>query len=66
MGSTLFDDVVLLLDDSELKASTAAPLVEADHGRIESRTATVSTEIDWRQKQYRWNAPVTMRASEFV
>src|SRR6266702_2104226 len=29
---TLFDDVVLLLDDPELKASTAAPVVEADHG----------------------------------
>ena len=28
---TLFDDVVLLLDDPELKASTAAPVVEADH-----------------------------------
>jgi len=51
---TLFDDVVLLLDDSELKTSTAAPLVEADHGRIETRTATVSTEIDWLQKQHQW------------
>jgi len=54
MESTLFDDVVLLLDDSELKASTAAPLVEADHGRIETRTATVLTEIDWLQKQHQW------------
>jgi len=44
---TLFDDVVLLLDDPELKASTSAPVVEADHGRIETRTAMVSTEIDW-------------------
>jgi len=35
---TLFDDVVLLLDDPELKASTCAPVVEADHGRIETRT----------------------------
>jgi predicted transposase YbfD/YdcC len=51
---TLFDDVVLLLDDPELKASTAAPVVEADHGRIETRTATVSTEIDWLQKQHPW------------
>ena len=33
---TLFDDVVLLLDDPELKTSTAAPVVEADHGRIET------------------------------
>jgi len=51
---TLFDDVVLLLDDSELKSSTSTPLVEADHGRIETRTATVSTEIDWLQKQHQW------------
>lgn len=51
---TLFDDVVLLLDDPELKASTAAPVVEADHGRIETRTARVSTEIDWLQKQHQW------------
>jgi hypothetical protein len=53
---TLFDDVVLLLDDSELRASTAAPVVEADHERIETRTAMVSTEIDWLQKQHQWPA----------
>ena len=51
---TLWDDVVLLLEDPELKASTAAPAVEADHGRIETRTATVSAEIDWLQKQHQW------------
>ncbi len=51
---TLFDDVVLLLDDPELKVSAAAPVVEADHGRIETRSATVSTEIDWLQKQHQW------------
>lgn len=51
---TLFDDVVLLLDDPELKANTAAPVVEADHGRSETRTATVSTEIDWLQEQHHW------------
>lgn len=51
---TLYDDVILLLDDPELKPSTSAPLVEADHGRIETRTATVSTEIDWLMKQHQW------------
>ena len=51
---TLFDDVVLLLDDAELKSSTSTPLVEADQGRIETRTATVSTEIDWLQRQHQW------------
>jgi len=51
---TLYDDVVLLLDDPELNASTSTPVVEADHGRIETRTATVSTEIDWLEKQHQW------------
>jgi predicted transposase YbfD/YdcC len=51
---TLYDDVVLLLDDPELKSSTSVPVVEADHGRIETRTARVSTEIDWLQKQHQW------------
>ena len=41
---TLFDDVVLLLDKAELQANTAAPVVEADHGRIETRTATVNRD----------------------
>jgi predicted transposase YbfD/YdcC len=51
---TLHDDVILLLDDPELKSSTSAPLVEADPGRIETRPATVSTEIDWLMKQHQW------------
>jgi len=51
---TLHDDVVLLLDDPECTANTAAPVVEGDHGRIETRTATVSTEIGWLQKQHQW------------
>ena len=51
---TLHDDVILLLDDPECKATTAAPAVEADHGRIETRTATVSTDIDWLQKEHQW------------
>jgi predicted transposase YbfD/YdcC len=51
---TLYDDVRLLLDDLESKASTGAPVVEGDHGRVETRTATVSTEIGWLQKQHQW------------
>lgn len=51
---TLHGDVVLLLDDPECKTSTAAPVVEADHGRIETRTATVSTAIEWLQKEHQW------------
>ncbi len=44
--------MVLLLADPELKASTSAPLVEADHGRIE----TMSAEIDWLMKRPQWPA----------
>ena len=51
---TLHDDVVLLLEDPECKASRTRPLVEADHGRVETRMATVSTEIDWLQEQHQW------------
>jgi predicted transposase YbfD/YdcC len=51
---TLHDDVVRYLDDPECKASTADPVVDADHGRIETRTATVSTDIGWLQEDHRW------------
>jgi predicted transposase YbfD/YdcC len=42
---TLYDDVILLLDDPVCKVTTAKPTVDGDHGRIETRTATVSTDI---------------------
>ncbi len=51
---TLYDDVRRLLDDPECQATTAAPAVEGDHGRIETRTATVSTEIGWLRHEHRW------------
>ena len=51
---SLYDDVVLLLNDPEAKQSTMPPVVEADHGRIETRTAAVSTEIAWLQQQHQW------------
>ena len=51
---TLYEDVALLLDDPELNVSAARPVVEGDHGRIETRTATVSTEIDWLQNKHPW------------
>lgn len=40
--------------EDELKSSRSSPLVEADHGRIETRTAMVSTEIGWLQKEHQW------------
>src|SRR6266702_6996497 len=52
--ATLHDDVVLHLNDPASKTSAAAPVVEADHGRIETRTATVSTDIAWLIKDHQW------------
>jgi predicted transposase YbfD/YdcC len=51
---TLHDDVRLFLDDPACEAVTAEPLVEADHGRIETRTAMVSSDIGWLQKDHQW------------
>jgi len=51
---TLHYDVVRFLDDPATKAATAKPAVDAGHGRIETRTATVSTDIGWLQEQHKW------------
>src|SRR5580704_13069602 len=52
--NTLHDDVSRFLDDPACGATTAEPIVEADHGRIETRTAMVSTRIDWLQNHHQW------------
>jgi len=51
---TLHDDVSRYLNDPESKVSTSKPVVDADHGRIETRTATISTDIDWLQEHHQW------------
>ena len=51
---TLHDDVVLYLDDPASKTTVAKPVIDADHGRIETRTATVSTDIAWLIKDHQW------------
>lgn len=51
---TLHSDVVRFLDDPASQITTAEPAVDADHGRIETRTATVSTDIGWLQDGHRW------------
>lgn len=51
---TLHDDVVTYFNDPASKTITAKPVVEGDHGRIETRTATVSTDIKWLQDNHRW------------
>jgi adenosylmethionine-8-amino-7-oxononanoate aminotransferase len=42
------------------EATATARTVDADHGRIETRTATVSTAIAWLQADYKWLGPPPM------
>ena len=51
---TLHDDVRRFLDDPRSGTTTAAPVVDGDHGRIETRTATVATDIGWLQEHHKW------------
>ena len=51
---TLHDDVRRFLDDPASETVTAPATVEGDHGRIETRIATVSTAIGWLQEDHQW------------
>jgi predicted transposase YbfD/YdcC len=51
---TLHEDVRTFLDDPETKLSVGASTVDGDHGRIETRTAMVSTDIAWLQESHQW------------
>jgi predicted transposase YbfD/YdcC len=52
---TLFDDVTRYFADPEASVvETAKPTVDADHGRIETRSAVVSYDIDWLQDIHHW------------
>jgi predicted transposase YbfD/YdcC len=51
---TLHDDVRRFLDDPVAEKITAPPVVTGDHGRIETRVATVSTAIGWLQEHHEW------------
>jgi predicted transposase YbfD/YdcC len=51
---SLHDDVIRYFDAAASKITTANPVVEGDHGRIETRTAMVSTDIKWLQDDHRW------------
>ena len=50
---TLHDDVSLFLDDPENNCP-GYTTTDGDHGRIETRTSMVSTDIDWLQKDHNW------------
>ena len=52
--ATLHDDVRLFLDDPARSGGVTARTVDGDHGRIETRTASVSTDIGWLQETHDW------------
>jgi len=51
---TLHADVSLYLDDPAREAGEIDTTVDADNGRIETRTATVTTDIGWLQHHHKW------------
>jgi len=51
---TLFDDVARYFADPEARVRACKPTVDADHGRIETRSAVVSYDIDWLQDIHCW------------
>lgn len=51
---TLHDDVSTFLEDPKAEATTTNTTVDGDHGRIETRTALVSTHVDWLQERHQW------------
>jgi predicted transposase YbfD/YdcC len=51
---SLHDDVRRYLDDPDRPAEAAHTTVDADHGRIETRTATLSADIGWLQADHKW------------
>lgn len=52
--ASLHEDVSRFLADPAAAVSTAPPSVVGDHGRIETRTATVCTDIGWLQESHAW------------
>jgi predicted transposase YbfD/YdcC len=51
---SLHADVRAFLDDPDRKAADTNTTVDADHGRIETRTATVTDDIAWLQEIHNW------------
>ena len=52
--ATLHADVCRFLNDPAAAKTIAQPVVDADHGRIETRSATISTDIEWLQALHQW------------
>jgi predicted transposase YbfD/YdcC len=52
--TTLHDAVLRFFDDPSRPATAMDQTVNADHGRIQTRTATVCTDIGWLQQTHHW------------
>jgi predicted transposase YbfD/YdcC len=57
---TLHADVSEFLNDLQLVATTYTT-VDGDHGRIETRTTLVSTDIAWLQQDHQWPGLAAIR-----
>lgn len=51
---SLHDDVRCFFDDTARTGETAYTTVDGDHGRIETRTSVVSSDIAWLQERHAW------------
>jgi predicted transposase YbfD/YdcC len=51
---TLHADASTFLDDPQRQATPIHVTVDGDHGRIETRASTVSTDIGWLQEDHQW------------
>ncbi len=57
---SLHADVSLFLNDPQLAAEETHTSVDGEHGRIETRTAMVSSDIAWLQEQHAWPGLATV------
>ena len=51
---SLHDDVRRFLSDKQRAPDALHRTIDADHGRIETRTSTVCADIEWLQKLHAW------------
>ena len=51
---SLHADIRDFLDDPATPSQSSGPLVEADHGRIETRIAIISDDVTWLEEDHRW------------
>ena len=52
--ASLHADIRLLLEDLDRPGEATHTTVDADHGRIETRTGSVCTDIGWLREQHAW------------